>query len=161
MPPPSNYLNAQNGVIIKFQPVTIAGITDGTSNTIMTGEFAYGKMNQADQICYHWWTAANFADTMFSGQYPINPKFSPPDDGNIFPSSASSFHPGGAIFGFADGSVHFIKDTISSWSLPNGSNPAPINAGPPVSLNAGQLQMPVYQALCTRNGGEVISSDSY
>jgi prepilin-type N-terminal cleavage/methylation domain-containing protein/prepilin-type processing-associated H-X9-DG protein len=154
--------NNQLGVIIKFQPVPIASVTDGTSNTIMTGEFAYGKLNPADLICYHWWTSANFGDTMFTTQYPINPKFAPqPDDGNVFPLSASSFHPGGANFGFADGSVHFLKDSINSWSVPSGSNPAPIApGGPPFSLLPGS-QMPVYEALSTRNGGEVISSDAY
>ncbi len=151
----------QNGVIIKFQNVTIASITDGTSNTIMTGEFAYGKMNYADQICWHWWTAANYGDTMFTTRYPMNPKFPNGDDGNIFPQSASSFHPGGVNFGFADGSVKFLKDSISSWSLPNGSNPPPLApGGPPFSLRAGS-QMPTYQSLSTRAGGEVVSSDSY
>ena len=51
----------QTGVIIQYQNVTIASITDGTSNTIMTGEFAYGKMNAADLICWHWWTSATTA----------------------------------------------------------------------------------------------------
>ena len=163
--PPTNFaatVSNQNGMIIKFQNVTIASVTDGTSNTIMTGEFGYGKMNQADQVCWHWWTAANYGDTMFTTMYPINPKFSPPDDGNIFPQSAASFHPGGANFGFADGSVKFLKDTTSSWSLPTGSNPPPIApGGPPYTLVAGTTGLPTYQALSTRNGGEVVSSDSY
>ena len=28
-----------------------------------------------------------------------------------------SFHPGGVNAGFADGSVHFIKNSINSWPL--------------------------------------------
>jgi prepilin-type N-terminal cleavage/methylation domain-containing protein/prepilin-type processing-associated H-X9-DG protein len=48
--------------------------------------------------------------------------------------NANSNHPGGCNFAFADGSVRFIKDSVSM--LP-------------------------YQALGTRNGGEVVSSDSY
>ena len=45
-----------------------------------------------------------------------------------------SHHPGGANFVFADGSVHFLKQTIA---------------------------MTTYCALGSRAGGEVISSDGY
>jgi prepilin-type N-terminal cleavage/methylation domain-containing protein/prepilin-type processing-associated H-X9-DG protein len=48
--------------------------------------------------------------------------------------NASSYHPGGANFTFADGSVKFLKTSIS---------------------------MPIYWALGTRDYGEVISSDSF
>ena len=56
-----------------------------------------------------------------------------------------SFHPGGANFAFCDGSVRFIKTSIS---MGNPNYTAPISIG-------------VYRQLSTRNGGEVISSDAY
>ena len=128
----------------------------------MTDEFAYGKMNAADLIGWHWWTSGHYGDTMFMATYPMNPVLKGGDDGNIFPISASSVHPGGANFGFADGSVHFLKSSISSWTLPRRALPAPIApGGPPYSLIAGSGPLPVYQALNTRNFGEVVSSDSY
>ena len=49
-------------------------------------------------------------------------------------SPPTSNHPGGVNVGFADGSVHFIKDSVSPQS---------------------------WWAIGTRNGGETISSDSY
>jgi len=170
----SSLAQNQTGVIIQCQNVTIASITDGTSNTILTGEFAYGKMNAADLICWHWWTSANYGDTMFVSTYGINPMSYGGNDGGslyTFPLSASSFHPGGAIFGFADGSAKFIKSTVSSWTLPTGPLPAPVTPainpggnGGPYSLvtgSPGANPLPVYQALTTRAFGEVISSDSY
>jgi prepilin-type N-terminal cleavage/methylation domain-containing protein/prepilin-type processing-associated H-X9-DG protein len=54
-------------------------------------------------------------------------------EGSSF-TNASSNHPGGSNFAFADGSVKFLKDSIN---------------------------MQVYESLGTRAGGEVISADSY
>ena len=48
--------------------------------------------------------------------------------------NAASNHPGGCNFAFADGSVHFLKSSIS---------------------------MKTYWSLGTKSDGEVISSDSY
>jgi prepilin-type N-terminal cleavage/methylation domain-containing protein/prepilin-type processing-associated H-X9-DG protein len=56
-----------------------------------------------------------------------------------------SQHPGGGNFLFADGSVHFLKETIDMGN-PNFS--PPINKG-------------VYRQLSTVAGGEVLSSDAY
>jgi prepilin-type processing-associated H-X9-DG protein len=56
-----------------------------------------------------------------------------------------SFHPGGANFLFADGSVHFLKSTINMGSPTFGT----IN-------NIG-----VYRMLGTKAGGEVVGSDAY
>jgi prepilin-type processing-associated H-X9-DG protein len=47
---------------------------------------------------------------------------------------ASSSHPGGVNVGFLDGSVHFIKDSVSQYT---------------------------WWAIATKAGGEVISANSY
>ena len=57
-----------------------------------------------------------------------------------------SQHPGGANFLFADGSVHFLKETI--------------DMGNPV-YSATLANKGVYRNLSTRAGGEVISGDAY
>jgi prepilin-type processing-associated H-X9-DG protein len=49
-------------------------------------------------------------------------------------NTANSYHPGGVNVGLCDGSVRFVKNSIS---------------------------LVTWNALGSRNGGEVISSDSY
>ena len=49
-------------------------------------------------------------------------------------SPPTSNHPGGVNMGFADGSVRFVKDSVSPQT---------------------------FWAIGTRNGGEVVSSDAY
>lgn len=82
--------------------------------------------------------------------------------GGAYVYSASSFHPGGANFAFADGSVRFLKDTINSWKLNSDGTVAGLSqdANGFYHLVPG-TQLGVYQALSTRGGGEVVGSDSY
>jgi prepilin-type processing-associated H-X9-DG protein len=90
--------------------VKIQKITDGTSNTIFTVDAPSSRAVT--------WTK--------------------PDDWDVEPNAdlkqIFGRHPGGTNFGFADGSVHFIKDTIDPKTL---------------------------QKLVTRDGGEVIGSDEF
>lgn len=148
-------------------PVKISDITDGTSNTILYGEHAHSKISAAlDPSSWfgaNWWSSGDYGDTAFSTLFPPNffadeivantwPKMFPRgDDLNM---TATSQHPGGANFAFCDGSVKFIKNSISSWNVR-----AITYSGGVYNLN-GQTNG-VYQALSTRNAGEVISSDSY
>ncbi len=56
------------------------------------------------------------------------------DVGQSMFDNANSYHPGGVLAAFGDGSVHFIKDTIARDS---------------------------WWSLATRAAGEVLSSDDY
>jgi prepilin-type N-terminal cleavage/methylation domain-containing protein/prepilin-type processing-associated H-X9-DG protein len=108
------------------RPRKLADVVDGTSNTFMIGEDVPAKNEHCD------WPFANHA----TGTCGIAPnaknisgqEFSPHDWPNVY--SFHSLHPGGLQFAYADGSVHFISDSI-----------------PPT----------VYRALATMNGGEVVT----
>jgi len=173
---------ASNGVVFMLSSVPLAGVTDGTSNTILASERAHGRFPASDIYCWNWWTSGNFGDTMFTTFYPMNPFNKIPDfccldsGPDAYVASAASFHPGGANFAFCDGSVKFLKDSINSWQIQNTGGTT-IAAGPGASGNgypigvsrdtsagfiyATGTQLGVYQKLSTRNGGEVISSDQY
>ncbi|WZO96440.1 DUF1559 domain-containing protein [Isosphaeraceae bacterium EP7] len=155
-------LTQQNGLIVHRQTVTIAEITDGTSNTMLASEHAVSKLQEPERSEWHWWTSGYIGDTLFTGLYPINPFQKMPEvvaDDNTGPylEAASSMHPGGANFAFADGSVRWIKDTIDSWTndLQTGLPPGLSYSGGIYKL-APQAKLGVYQKLMTRNGGEVI-----
>ncbi len=110
--------NPPAGPMIFNQCISLAQITDGASQTIAVGE-------DPEAINAMWASGHN----IFDQSAPINAR--PPTE---FGEELTSQHPGGVNTLFADGSVHFLKNTT---------------ANPPLA------------ALCTRAVGEVVSSDSY
>jgi prepilin-type N-terminal cleavage/methylation domain-containing protein/prepilin-type processing-associated H-X9-DG protein len=142
----------------------IASITDGTSNTMLLGEVVQGqssgsKFDLRGYIQYG--SSSGFAtylspnskqpDLLNLADYCVYPYSNNPPckerntaapaypgdttqpiNGDTYASR--SRHPGGVNTVFADGSVHFVKDSVS---------------------------LPTWRALSTSKGGEVISSDSW
>jgi prepilin-type N-terminal cleavage/methylation domain-containing protein/prepilin-type processing-associated H-X9-DG protein len=163
--------------------VKLAEITDGTSNTIAFGEHAHGLLSKNDNpgeavpgtfYGYHYWAFGPVRGCALSEMYPINgfKQYDPflgffLDEAGMGVIGASSFHPGGANFALCDGSVRFLKESIDTWALQPASNfpglPVGVSFPDPFtgySISRG-TKVGVYQALGSRNGGEVISADSY
>jgi prepilin-type N-terminal cleavage/methylation domain-containing protein/prepilin-type processing-associated H-X9-DG protein len=134
-----------NGMFYRNASVNLASVTDGTSQTFMVGE-------RSQNLSRGTWTGAvtNAAVPLVALQAEAG--LDPEGGGALVlshtgeghgPNSPSglahgdqywSLHPGGANFLFADGSVRFIKE---------------------------QVGFTIFQALATRRGGEVLSSDQF
>ena len=161
---------APNGLFHSNNMIRIADIIDGTSNTAAFSEHVLGDFNNA--------ISTDLSDTYAPGTHPLNSdeafnfckaadvknltqqgysnvgapwtygyhsttsywhSGTPNTRSCMFPPSriattANSRHPGGVNVTFADGSVRFIKTTVN---------------------------LQTWRAIGTRNGGEVVSSDSY
>jgi prepilin-type N-terminal cleavage/methylation domain-containing protein/prepilin-type processing-associated H-X9-DG protein len=134
-----------NGIFFRNHSVTIASVLDGTSQTFLVGE-------RSQNLSRATWTGAvtNAAVPLVALQAEAG--LDPEGGGALVlshtgeghgPNSPSglahgdqywALHPGGANFLFCDGSVRFIKELVG---------------------------FKVFQALATRQGGEVLSADQY
>ncbi len=83
----------------------MAGVTDGLSGTLMAGEAL------PDACVWNAWV--NSTHSVAVATIPLNQKFNSDPTNWSYSDGFASKHPGGANFAFADGSVHFLKDTIS------------------------------------------------
>jgi prepilin-type N-terminal cleavage/methylation domain-containing protein/prepilin-type processing-associated H-X9-DG protein len=122
----------------------IAEITDGTSNTVMLYEEAqwtdhsYIPLNKGcNPFLFGGHPSQGMTDSLF-----------PPNSAAFNNRAPASNHPGGINATFCDGSVKFIKNSISSSPTDSGGNKVIGTPG-------------VFQAISTRNMGEVISADAY
>ena len=105
-------------------------ITDGTSNTLLLGEFSWKGYLYWRPFTRGWYSDVR-GTLVYAGKnvfYPINSKFS--DFWND--GSFGSMHPGGAQFARADGSANFVSQTVDmavyrSTASRNGGEPAVID----------------------------------
>lgn len=119
-----------NGLFFNNSGTTIAEIRDGTTNVIMLGEteyatgFAVGSSLFAGTWASSFRTAGPVAGSACgsggtgSCSIPIgvcatmNPINSPTPGDLNYPTTFGSDHPGGCLFALADGSVHFLSESI-------------------------------------------------
>jgi prepilin-type N-terminal cleavage/methylation domain-containing protein/prepilin-type processing-associated H-X9-DG protein len=144
-----------NGAFGGPYPLGFAGFTDGLSNTMAVAERSLTSQRvfinfNLPQLFYssNIWVQSYFDITLMSAfTPPSTPPFAP-----IYPvTNAFSQHPGGLNVLMADGSVRFVKNTVDSW---------PTNL-PIDGYKLGNPAPGIWQKLATRNGGELVASDSY
>ncbi len=154
---------SQDGVIFMNSNVRLADITDGTSTTMMFDERAHGyyMYSVATTSAYVDYYPAIYGAWTY-GYYAAQGIYNAAPNRFLSPYYPSSFHPGGINAAFCDGSVHFLKSSIAAFPVANDYAVAgPIlNTANWYSL-APNAVVPVYPALATRGGGEVVSGDSY
>ena len=142
---PNNYGNGGGGrgvlLTAAEPPNSVVTLTDGTSSTIVVGE-------AHEAIFGYWISHKNFLDQSapISARNGLGPstiwascrvsKTSPflNKIGCDLSQEFAGYHPGGAMFSFADGSCQFLKESLDPRVL---------------------------AALLSRSGGEVISADQF
>ena len=100
-----------NGVLFLNSRLRFSQILDGSSQTIMLGEM----LSRREDLGWASGTSASLRNTgNFETPLKNNPRTSKVDEltGTLVVGGFGSYHTGGAQFAFADGSVHFLAQSI-------------------------------------------------
>ena len=157
-----------NGCFHDLNPVTLASVSDGLSQTLFVLERAITPLQGVDAFYpdesprHGWFITGNWGDTLATTFYPPNAyktvSLAVP---NAQFSAGGSLHPGGLNTLLGDGSVRFIRESVESWpyssitGIPTGAGQS--RDGPWTNLPAPG----VWQALGTRSGGEATPIDGF
>jgi hypothetical protein len=136
-----------NGMFFGCSRIRIGDAIDGSSNTILVGEsYTDPRFSKDGQAMDYWqfgapqtgtWYPGGSGGTEFSEGIGstgprMNSRLNPSVPGAVMEVSFGSYHVGGGMFCFGDGSIRFLKETID---------------------------LAAYRALGSRAGGEVIGGD--
>jgi prepilin-type N-terminal cleavage/methylation domain-containing protein/prepilin-type processing-associated H-X9-DG protein len=141
-----NHFAGDRGVMHATTPLgagveRIATITDGTSNTLMFGEYATKDTPGRRTYWAYAYTSYNLSLVTFNAPWTLQASFQAcaatpnPSGSNQCKRAWGSFHTAGLNFAFCDGSVHTINRSVD--------------------------MITVLPALATIAGGEVIPADSF
>ncbi|MEX0793702.1 MAG: DUF1559 domain-containing protein [Pirellulaceae bacterium] len=128
----------QQGALTFPKAGKFADFLDGTSNTFAIGEASWGTPSQPNTTARNWVFGANgaFNTVVENRAFPGSKNIFYPINTNIVSTfnntSLGSLHPGGAQFGYADGSVGFVAETIDDG---------------------------IYLSTASRDGGEVVGGN--
>ena len=102
-----------NGTLFNLSRVKIAEIADGTSSTLLIGEVPGGIPGSHNG---QFWSTWNVMSTQNGINLPLRLGIAA-TTWDIDTSGFGSHHPGGCHFLYADGSAHFVVETISQHVL--------------------------------------------